>query len=209
VKFSRPDGQHHHQCVSPPFSAPPPLLGLMALGEACCRSSPPTTGVAGRAGRLAGTNTLPINRPTSNPAPSWASVVRDGACANLSAVSRQDFLALYERCSDSGLRTRLILRHQAGGHEITISCRLSASPSDANTHSDSRRRRRQRAPAAAAPNPAPPTTTSAPSQPPSTPHETLPLQKPPRRRQSGLEKLLSAGVRSSCCGKLIRKKNYS
>jgi hypothetical protein len=141
------------------------------------RSSPPlraspSPGVAGPAGRLAGINTLPGHRSISNTAPSWASVVRDGVRANHSSVSRQDFLALYERCSDSGLHTRLILRHQAGGHEISISCRLSAPPLDANAHPDSRRRKR--APAAAAPSPAPPTLTSASSQPPSTAHEASP-----------------------------------
>ncbi len=115
--------------------------------------------------------------------------MKNDACANQSAVSRQDFLDLYERCSDSGLRTNLILRYKAGGHEISISCRLSAPPSDANAHSDSRRRRRRckRAPAAAAPSPAPPTLTSASSQPPSTPHEASPLSStetisPPAKR---------------------------
>ncbi len=91
------------------------------LGEVYCRSPPPTppaspsTGVAGWAGKPAGNLTLPGRRPTpiSNPEPSWASVVRDGARATHTAVSRQDFLALYERCPESGLRTRFILRHQA------------------------------------------------------------------------------------------------
>ncbi len=80
------------------------------------------------------------------------------ACANHTAVSRQDFLALYKGCVDSGLRTRLILRHQAGSNEITISCRLNAPTSDASAPSDVRRRRclRNRAPAAAATSLAPP-----------------------------------------------------
>jgi hypothetical protein len=123
VTLSRPNGHlHHHQSVSPPpLSAPPPLLGSMVLGEACCRSSPPaspppTTGVAGWAGRLAGTNTLPGNRPISNTALSWASIVRDGVRANHSAISRQDFLVL---CSLGALTpafafaTRLVVTRSA------------------------------------------------------------------------------------------------
>jgi hypothetical protein len=118
----------------------------------------PSTGVVGWARRPAGTHPLPGNRAVSNPAPSWASIVRDGARANTSpavsspAVSRLDFLALYERCIDSGLRTRIVIRHQDGSHEISISCRLSAPPVDAHapTYARRRRRRRNRAPIAAA-----------------------------------------------------------
>jgi hypothetical protein len=98
----------------------------------------PATGVAGRACRLAGTHTLPGSHPIPKPVPSWASVVGDGVRANLTAVSRQDFLAVYERFADSNLRTRLILRHQASSHEITVSCLLSAPPFDANAPSDVR-----------------------------------------------------------------------
>ncbi len=99
---------------SSPSSAPPPLPGSLALYEGYCRSSPPppaspASGVAGRDDRLAGHHHLPGSQPIHTPAPSWASIVRDGARANHTAVSRHDFLTLYERCIDSGLRTRLIL----------------------------------------------------------------------------------------------------
>jgi hypothetical protein len=116
----------------------------------------PSTGVVGWARRLAGTHQLPGNRTVSNPAPSWASIVRDGVRANTNpAVSRQDFLALYERCIDSGLRTRIVIRHQDGSHEISISCRLSAPPVDAHApaYARRRRRRRKRAPVATAASP--------------------------------------------------------
>jgi hypothetical protein len=113
----------------------------------------PSTGVAGRASRLAGTHQLPGSRAVSNPAPSWASIVRDGACAYTKpAVLRQDFLALYELCIDAGLRTCINFRHQAGIKDISISCRLSAPSSDTHAPADARRRRRwrKRVPAAAA-----------------------------------------------------------
>jgi hypothetical protein len=67
----------------------------------------------------------------------------DGARAKQTAVSRQDFLALYERCADSGLCMHLTHCHQAGCHDITISCRLSAPPSEANALSDVLHRRRR------------------------------------------------------------------
>ncbi len=121
VTLSRSDGHlHHHQCVPPPpLSAPPPLLGSLALGEACCRSSlpasppPPLQGSQdGLVGWLG-----PTPYQTIAPSPtlhSPASVVRDGVCAKHSAVSRQDFLALYERCSDFGLFMSLILTTSLG-----------------------------------------------------------------------------------------------
>jgi hypothetical protein len=107
---------HHHQRISPhPPPTPSHLLGSPASGEAYFRSSPPAspaTGVAGRVCRLAGTQHLPGSHTVSNPAPTWASIVRDGARANTKpAVSRQDFLALYEHCVDSGLRSRIVIRH--------------------------------------------------------------------------------------------------
>ncbi len=170
----------------------------------------PATGVAGWAGRL-GANSIPGSRPFSNTAPSWASVVRDGVRAKHTAVSRQDFLALYELCSDSGLRTRLVLRHQAGGHKISISCRLSAPPSDAKAPTDFRRRRRD---VNAHQLPQPQSLRRQQHQqrhlrchPPNMVRP--PRQKPPRRRPSGLERPLGAGVRSSCCEKVTLKMNCS
>jgi hypothetical protein len=151
----------------------------------------PSSGVAGRDGRLAGHH-LPGSRPIHTPAPSWASIVRDGARAKTTAVSRHDFLTLYERCIDSGLRTRLIFRHQAGSNEISISCRLSAPPADAYAPAKvrRRRRRRKRAPAAAVINSSPPPDSgpshqTAPSPPTTAPRETPPPAEaatPPAKR---------------------------
>jgi hypothetical protein len=121
-----------------------------------CPPASPFAGVAGWARRLEGTHQLPGSRTVSNPAPSWASIVRDGARANTKpAVSRQDFLALYERCINSGLRTHIVFRHQDGSHEISISCRLCMPPVDAHAPADARRRRGRRkcAPVAAAASP--------------------------------------------------------
>jgi hypothetical protein len=157
---------HHHQRVSPPPSPmPPPLPGSTATGKAYCRSFPPAspaTGVAGRACRLAGTQHLPGSHTVSNPAPTWASIVRDGARANTKpAVSRQDFLALYERCVDSGLRSRIIFHDQAGYHEISISCCLSTPPSEPHAPANVQRHRRKRALAAATASPEPPPVSGA------------------------------------------------
>jgi hypothetical protein len=108
----------------------------------------------GRACRLAGTHHLPGSCSVSTP--SWASIVRDGMRADHQpAVSRQDFLALYERCIASGLQMRIVFRHQAGNHEISLSCRLSASSSDAHAPADVRRCRQRRkcAPAASCASP--------------------------------------------------------
>jgi hypothetical protein len=127
---------HHHQRV---FPHPPPLHASPSPGVEGCRPgvvqelSPrppasPSTGVVGRACRLAGTSHLPGSRTVSNPAPSWASIVRDGAHANSKpAVSRQEFLKLSERCIASGLRSRIVFHHQAGSRKVIISCRLRPS----------------------------------------------------------------------------------
>jgi hypothetical protein len=139
---SREDQQPRRSPTPPPArtSSPPshasPCPGVDGLRRGVLQElSPlppasPATGVAGGACRLAGTQHLPGSRTVSNPAPTWASIVRDGARANTKpAVSRQDFLALYERCIDSGLRSRIVIRYQAGSHEISISCRLCTPPS--------------------------------------------------------------------------------
>jgi hypothetical protein len=216
VKSSRPDGHPpQHQRTSPllhPAFTPPPLLGSTALSQACSWSSPPASpsaGVAGWARRLAGTHHLPGSRTVSNTAPSWASVVRDDAHANTKpAVLRQDFLAPYELCIDSGLRTRIVFHHQDGSHEVSISCRLCAPPVDAhapaNAHARRRRRRRKRAPVAAAVSRfwAQQPILRRPRRP------RLRLQQSPRRLPSGNEKPLSAGVRWSYCMKTSRTTKY-
>jgi hypothetical protein len=73
VRFSKSDGQPHHQCISPrPLSVPPPLRASPSPGVDGARRgglqdppprlpTSPTTGVAGR---LAGTHTLPDPSPT-------------------------------------------------------------------------------------------------------------------------------------------------
>ncbi len=152
-------------------------------------------------------HTLPGSRPIITPAPTWASIVRDGARAIHTAVLRQDFLALYERCIDSGLRTRLLLRHQAGSNEITISCRLSAPTSDAYAPTDARRRRRQhkRAPVAAGTSLAPPLDPviphpTAPSSPTSTPRGS----PPPAETASPPAKRTRKAAKRRCEAELLR-----
>jgi hypothetical protein len=78
---------------------------------------------------------LPAYPSFSCAAPSWASVVRDGARprnppqATLSAspaiVSRDDFITLYERCVESGIRARFAVRYTAGRQEVSLSASLS------------------------------------------------------------------------------------
>jgi hypothetical protein len=154
---SRPDGHLPHPVYfSSPLLHASPSPGVDGsrpgvLQELSPRPpASPATGVAGWA-QAGGANHLPGRHTVSNPALSWASIVRDGARANIkSPILRQDFLALYERCIESGLRTRIVFRHQAGSHEISISCRLCAPPSDAEADARRRRRWRKRAPVTAA-----------------------------------------------------------
>ncbi len=174
----------------------------------------PSTGVVGWARRLAGTHQLPGNCTVSNPAPSWASIVRNGARANTSpavsnpAVSRPDFLALYERCIDSGLRTRIVIRYQDSSHEISISCRLSAPPVGAHApaYARRRRRRRKRAPVAAA-------ASSSASQPaqgarahstPSPPTSTPPKEPSPATISSPPAKRTRKAAKRRCEVELLR-----
>ncbi len=172
----------------------------------------PSTGVAGWARRLAGIHHLPGNRTVSNPAPSWASIVRDGARANMNpAVSRQDFLALYERCIDSGLRTRIVFRHQDSSHEISISCRLCAPPVDAHAPANTRRRRRRRkrAPvAAAASSSARQPVQGAPTHSmPSPPTSTLPEEPFPATIASPPAKRTRKAAKRRCEVELLRESN--
>jgi hypothetical protein len=77
-------------------------------------------------------SSLPASIPFSRAAPSWGTVVRDGVIARLPpSVNKSDFLALHERCMDSGLQARVSIRHQAGSQEITVSCRIIALSTDA------------------------------------------------------------------------------
>jgi hypothetical protein len=106
---------------------------------------PPQQGSqAGQAGRVPHSlPPLPSSRPLPGLAPSWASIVQGGAhTAAPPAVSRQEFLALYERCIASGLRSRIVFRHQAGSHQVSIPCCLSAPPTDTYASAIERCRRR-------------------------------------------------------------------
>jgi hypothetical protein len=109
-----------------------------------------TTGVAGQAPKTGDTNFLPGSAPLPRPTPSWASIVKGGAHAStLPAVLKQDFFALYEQCIVAGRHPGPYqFRHQAGSHEISISCCLSAPPADAYAPADRRRcqLRRKRTP---------------------------------------------------------------
>jgi hypothetical protein len=134
VDGSRPGVQ---QEISPRTPPPPPPQGLQA-------------GRAGWRGHI--TFLAAVLSPTLHPP---GPVSSEMARANTKpAVSRQDSLALYELCIDSGLWTRIVFRHQDGSHEVSISCRLCAPPVDAhapaNAHARRRRRQRKRAPVAAA-----------------------------------------------------------
>ncbi len=173
-------------------------------------ASPSSVGVSGRAVRTAETR-LPASytgsRPIHTPAPSWASIVRDGARANHTAVSRHDFLTLYERCIDAGLRTRLILRHQAGSNEISISCRLNAPPADVYTPPNvrRRRRRRKRAPAAAVSNPSPPLDSGPSHKTAPSPQKTAPREAPsPAEAASPPAKRTRKAARRRCELELLR-----
>jgi hypothetical protein len=218
VNYSRTSGQlPPHQRTSPPLSlhaSPSPGVDGSRPGvlqELSPRPpASPSTGVVGWARRPVGTHQLPGNCTVSNPAPSWASIVRDGACANTSpAVSRLDFLALYERCIDSGLRTRIVIRHQDGSHEISISCRLSVPPVDAHApaYVRRRRRRRKRAPVAAAASPS----ASQPAQgarthsTPSPPASSPPKEPSPATIASPPAKRTRKAAKRRCEAELLRE----
>jgi hypothetical protein len=78
---------------------------------------------------------LPADPLFSCTAPSWASVVQDGARPRIpvpatlstspATVSRDDFITLYERCIESGLRVRFAIRYTAGRQEVSLSASLS------------------------------------------------------------------------------------
>jgi hypothetical protein len=73
---------------------------------------------------------LPADPMLSTVAPSWASAVRDGTCSGNppAASQKDDFFRLYERCVASGLRARVEIRNCSGFQEMTLSCRLQATP---------------------------------------------------------------------------------
>jgi hypothetical protein len=117
---SRVDTQQHRRSTPPPVRTPPSLLpaspspgidsGWSGAVQACTPRPPasPSTGVAGRSGGTGPRLTpSPNSRPLPGLAPSWASIVQGGvhtAAPPPPAVSKEDFLAFYERCTTSGLR---------------------------------------------------------------------------------------------------------
>ncbi len=65
--------------------------------------------------------------------PSWADVVRNDPRLSLSppavttissSSTTADFLALYDRCISSGLKTRINISNLAGAEEITLTCHI-------------------------------------------------------------------------------------
>ncbi len=142
----------------------------------------------------------PSSRPLLRLPPSWASIVQgDAHAAAPPAISRQDFLALYERCITSGLRSRIVFRHQAGSHEISISCRLSAPPTDAHASAAERRRRHRckRAVAAAGPTPPPPDLAPPPSSHDPPPSPAVVASPPAKRTRKA--------TRRRCEAELLRE----
>jgi hypothetical protein len=151
---------------------------------------------------------LPADPSHSCTAPSWASVVQGDArprsplpatlSASPTAVSREDFIALYERCVENGLKTRFAVRYAAGRQEVSLSAFLSP-PFSAFIEPVARNPRRRRPcrkaaatgsnaplsaglPAASA-SKNPPTTPAQPPvtipAPPALPTETSPPASPP------------------------------
>ena len=114
-------------------------------------SAPPPVGRGLGAGRPAGT-ALPRTPPqyatgNGSNSPSWADVVRTGprlspsppAATSASPASSADFLALYERCISSGLKTRINMSSSAEVHEVILTCHFPTA-----TALTRRRRRRRR-----------------------------------------------------------------
>jgi hypothetical protein len=123
-------------------------------------SAPPPTGRGFRAGGSTGSGptalrqlpALQNNTGFGTSSPSWADVVRNGsrldtsppaATASASASTTADFLALYDRCISSGLKTRINLCNSAGVQEITLTCQIPSSFASAPRRCRRPRRRGQ------------------------------------------------------------------
>jgi hypothetical protein len=92
-----------------------------------CPHASPATGVAGRVCRLVGTSSLPGSGLFSRPAPSWA------------GMSKMAHMPVFRQPASSVLSPPIECKsfwHQAGSHEISISCRRSLPPSNANAPAD-------------------------------------------------------------------------
>ncbi len=61
------------------------------------------------------------------------------------SISKDDFVALYERCVHAGLKARVTLRYAAGRHEVSLTCYLPTSSSTSSSISvPAARKRRHR-----------------------------------------------------------------
>jgi hypothetical protein len=109
-------------------------------------------------------------------------VVRNGTCLKPSPPveisSTADFLALYDRCVSSGLKTRISLSNTSGAQEVTITCHFPSSLASASRLRRRRRpRRRGQAVSAAATTrtSSPPIISALPSTRPEHPSPTQPV----------------------------------
>jgi hypothetical protein len=166
------------------FYLPPPVWPLAA--------PPPTpTGRRLGAGWPAGSGSTELRHlPPQNTtgigsnSPSWADVVRNGPClspsppagATISSSSTTaDFLAMYDCCISSGLKTRINISNLAGVQEITLTCHILTSLASARR----RRRPRRHGQAVRAASPTPPPTRPEPPPPlPPEPEPSLPDSPP-------------------------------
>ncbi len=182
--------------------------------QAPCGSTPPPTGRGLGAGPAGTGHTalrqLPATQNTGfGPnSPSWADVVRNGTCLKHSPPvvisSTADFLALYERCISSGLKTRISLSNTSGVQEVTLTCHFPSSLASAPRRRRRPRRRGQAVSAAATTRTSSPPIISAlpstrpqhpspiPPVPELSPHKSPPTPSPPR---SGRERPLRGGAR--------------
>jgi hypothetical protein len=130
--------------------------GFSNAAQSTCRTprhlASPIWGAAGEPADPAGRQLIHPRPPNSPDFPTWASVARgEGAravkhCRPVSgqqpAVIAADFMALYDRCLASGLKSRLVFSYAAGHQILTVSCNFPA-PAVTTTAAGKRRRRRR------------------------------------------------------------------
>ncbi len=171
-------------------------------------STPPPTGRGLGAGWPAGTGytalrQLPAPQNSTgfgSNSPSWADVVRNGTCLKPSPPvvisSTADFLALYDRCISSGLKTRISLSNSSGVQEVTLTCHFPSSLASAPRRRPRPRRRGQAVSAAVTTRTSSPPTISAlqstrpehlspiPPVPEPSPHKSPPTPSPPPAKRT-------------------------
>jgi hypothetical protein len=96
--------------------------------------------------------TLPASPSHSFAVPSWASIVRDGGrfrdpqpplhSAPPAAITREDFLTLYERCIESGLKARFSVCLTSGLQGVSLICSISPTLSNNSALPSKHHRRR-------------------------------------------------------------------